>query len=607
MTQCGDIEDIIMSSATNAEHSATNAEHSATNAEHITKNLFQYMSHHYSHPKAKHLFIKKFNELSKKYRVQIRKSDIVKCYRDMVDNNELPDEPLFWKHIQKKPVRNTSGVNPITLMYSPYPNGQAFTCRYKCKYCQTHPDYPKSYGPEAPASSRGIANDFDAIRQMNSNLNRLYKNGHELDKLEMNYEGGTFSEIPRDYIIDFHRDTYYAANTFFDSVKRDPLTIDREMSLNETAQIRIIGMTIETRPDTITADELVFFRKLGVTRVQMGVQHTNNTILKKSARGHTYEDAIRATQFLKTNGFKVVHHYMIALPYATPQEDMIMLREVYASRGGRPHEIKIYPYSVVDYSGFKREYEEGKFTLYSDENPDAFRNVMKYALEKCPLDIRICRAVRDIPTTYILGGCSTPNLRQLITDSLEKEGKECNDMRSREISRRDTYLLKDAVYYTTMVNECDTQLTLESKDRRALFGFLRLRLNTSDSDYVFPELRDAAIIEELHVYSTAGMLVKVGNKKKGATQHCGVGTQLLKNAEWLTWRRGYKKIAVIAGEGVRKYYLSRGYQYYPGKGRFMIKDFTVFRDTVLKICRIISIVTLISIITLISIFVTFLL
>jgi hypothetical protein len=89
MTQCRDIEDIIVSSATNAEHSdtnaehsatnaehsatnaehsATNAEHSATNAEHITKNLFQYMTHYYSHPKSKHLFIKEVPNSKSKVR-----------------------------------------------------------------------------------------------------------------------------------------------------------------------------------------------------------------------------------------------------------------------------------------------------------------------------------------------------------------------------------------------------------------------------------------------------------------------------------------------------------------------------------------------------------
>ncbi len=54
MTQCGDIEDIIVSSATNAEH--------------ITKNLFQYMTHYYSHPKSKHLFIKEVPNSKSKVR-----------------------------------------------------------------------------------------------------------------------------------------------------------------------------------------------------------------------------------------------------------------------------------------------------------------------------------------------------------------------------------------------------------------------------------------------------------------------------------------------------------------------------------------------------------
>ncbi len=567
----GDIEDIALNSRLSKED--YNKKITI-----VVKELFDFMENYRDHPELKDKFMREFRKQSRKHKFQPRKSQLVSEYKRQVSLNEMQDDPLFLKMIQKKPVRNTSGVNPITLMYSPYPNGQAFTCRYKCKYCQTHPDYPKSYGPEAPASSRGIQNNFDAVAQMNSNLQRLQKNGHELDKLELNYEGGTFSEIPRNYILDFHRDTYYAANVFFDveTPKRPRLSIEEEMAINEKEHIRIIGMTIETRPDTIDADELRFFRRLGVTRVQIGVQHTDDNILRKSARGHTYKQAVDATNFLKMNGFKVVHHYMTALPYATPEDDMTMLRTVYySSTYGRPHEIKIYPYSVVDNSDFCKEYEEGKFTLYSDEDPEAFHDVMKFALEKCPRDIRICRAVRDIPTTYILGGCKTPNLRQIITDDLKKEGRECNDMRSREISRRDTYKLRNARYFTTKCTANDYILTLESPDRRALFGFLRLRFNYPDAarDVVFPELLCGAIIEELHVYSTAGMLVKVGDKKKGASQHCGVGKQLLRNAEWMAWLRGMEHISVISGEGVRQYYAKQGYDYDQGEGRFMIKHF----------------------------------
>jgi ELP3 family radical SAM enzyme/protein acetyltransferase len=546
----------------------------------LVKKLYEFVIENCGNHNLKQLFIKRLQKTSREFGFQPKKSILVKVYGSMVEEQKLPNSPLFWKCIQKKPVRNTSGVNPITLMYSPYPNENDFTCRFKCKYCQTHPEYPKSYGPEAPASARGIQNDFEAIAQMNSNLRRLRENGHELDKLELNYEGGTFSEIPKDYIIDFHRDTYYAANVFLDDEKRPKQSLNDEMALNQIAKIRIIGMTIETRPDTIDAEQLKLFRALGVTRVQIGVQHTNDDILIKSNRGHTYEQAVYATHLLKTNGFKVVHHYMIALPYSTPEDDIAMLGIVYSSTRGRPHEIKIYPYSVVGYSAFQKEYEEGKFNLYSDEDPEAFRDVMKYALEDCPPDIRICRAVRDIPTTYILGGCSTPNLRQLIMEDLEKEGKECSDMRSREISRRDTYELVDAKYYVTKTTHNDYLISLESVDRRALFGFLRLRLNTPGDDaIVFPELYRTAIIEELHVYSKSGMLVPVGQKKEGASQHCGVGKTLIKKAEWQAWLKGYHYIAVISGEGVREYYKNQGYDYHhSGAGRFMIKEFKIPLD-----------------------------
>ena len=550
--------------------------------ENIIHNLYAFMNTHYEDNHFKKKFLKEFQRIGRKNKIQIKKSDIVGIYKKMIEKNEIENDPFFWKCIQKKPVRNTSSVNPITLMYSPYPNGQDFTCRFKCKYCQTHPDYPKSYGPEAPASARGISNNFDAISQMNSNLDRLSKNGHELDKLEMNYEGGTFSEIPLDYLEKFHRDTYYAANVYFDKVYREPLSIEEEMKINETAKIHIIGMTIETRPDTIDKEQLVFFRKLGVTRVQIGVQHTNNNILKKSARGHTYQDAVEATHILKSNGFKVVHHYMTALPYAKPEDDLKMIDTVYSSSRGRPHEIKIYPFSVVPYSDFEKEYIDGKFTLYSDQSPEVFKIVMTEALKNCPMDIRIDRAVRDIPSTYILGGCNTPNLRQIITDDLQSKGEECNDIRSREISRRDSYKFQDSKYFTTYLNDNDIFISLESQDRRALFGYLRLRLNNTNEKVYFKELDNCAIIEELHVYSTGGMLVPVGKTKKGSSQHRGVGKNLIKQAEWISWFSGYSKIAVISGEGVRTYYNKLGYCYSNNLGRFMIKNFYTKFITILK-------------------------
>ena len=566
--------------------------------EQIVKKLFDFVIKNKDSKTLKSDFVKKYQQQIKTNKIQLKKKTLISVYKNMIENRILPHDPFFWKCIQKKPIRNHSGVNPVTLMYSNRPNGNDFTCRFKCKYCQQHPDFPKSYGPEAPACARGFNNDFDSIRQMNSNLNRLYENGHEVDKLELNLEGGTFSEFPQDYIRDFHRDAYYAANVWGTPLPhRARGSLADEIIINETANVHIIGVTIETRPDTIDNEQIKFFRELGVTRVQIGVQHTDSRILKMSARGHDYSCAVKATDMLKTNGFKVVHHYMLSLPYATPEKDLEMLDIVYHSTDGRPHEIKIYPYSVVDYSPFKEEYDEGKFDLYTDTQPTRFIDVMSYALLNCPRDIRICRAVRDIPTKFIHGGCMTPNLRQIATQEIEKAGNECQDIRSREVGRRPGYKLEDAVYNVTYLNLNDIIIMCESPDGRALFGYLRLRSNNYGLHHniVFPEINNHAIIEELHVYSTEGMLVKVGEQKAGSSQHCGVGKHLVKEAECLAHAEGYNGILVISGFGVRGYYKKLGYNLDKGEGQFMIKTFWVTMDDIIGV--ILFIVFAITIIT----------
>lgn len=58
-------------------------------------------------------------------------------------------------------------------------------------------------------------------------------------------------------------------------------SLEQEIALNESAMIHIIGLTLETRPDCITLNEIKEFRKYNCTRVQLGVQHTNNDVLKK--------------------------------------------------------------------------------------------------------------------------------------------------------------------------------------------------------------------------------------------------------------------------------------------------------------------------------------
>ena len=92
----------------------------------------------------------------------------------------------------------------------------------------------------------------------------------------------------------FCRDLFFAANTFANAEvtlrsgsslaeileesgnRRERLSLAQEQELNETAECKIIGLTLETRPDKINVNEVRRLRLLGCTRVQIGVQHTDD-------------------------------------------------------------------------------------------------------------------------------------------------------------------------------------------------------------------------------------------------------------------------------------------------------------------------------------------
>lgn len=539
-----------------------------------------------------------YNTLTRKYRVYCKKNLLVFIYRKMIENNEIENHPEIWQLIQKRPARNLSGVTIITVLTSPTPDGQDFSCKHNCYYCPNEPGQPRSYLKKEPAVARANRNKFDPIKQMEDRMSTLLINGHEIDKLEIIIEGGTYTEYPVQYLERFHRDMIYCANTYFDEKKREKYDIDTEVDINKTARVRIIGICIETRPDVLLhkdgEDWLKRFRKWGVTRVQLGVQHTDNSILKAVNRGHTIEDAEAGILLLKDNCFKVDIHLMPDLPNANPVKDMQMFDTVFKTPRLQPDQVKIYPCEVTPWTVIQKWHQSGKYKPYAQTNERALLDVVKHAMEICPPWIRLPRVIRDIPLTYIEGGNMYPNLRQMLTDELQKEGKKTMDIRARECGRNTEYNINDAIYnvrkYRTM-NGTEYFISLESKDEMCIFGFLRLRIPDNNDGVVFECLKNKAYIRELHVY---GNLVPVGFKKNNDSQHKGIGKQLVWYAKYIALHN-YNRLnglAVISGIGVKGYYEKLGFI---DNGDFMIYDMNsaVFETLILVlficVCMIIPI------------------
>ena len=546
-----------------------------------------------SHETQRKNFISLFNKECRLNSLNTKKTDLILEYQKQLEKKEIEKNILLEKLLCKKPSRSISGISSITLVMSPFPNGQSFSCKHDCFYCPNEPAHkgnnfqaqPRSYLYHEPAVRRANRNEFKAYEQMIDRMDTLYTNGHTIDKLEIIVEGGTYTEYPEEYLNDFNRDTYYAANTYFDKTpKRDKLSLDEEVLINRNAKVHIIGICIETRPDALSRDWIVHFRRCGVTRIQLGVQSTHNNILKKINRGHTIECAIEAMEYLRNLCFKIDIHIMPDLPYTTPELDKEMFDYTYSVL--LPDQIKIYPCSVVPWTKIEKWYNEGKWKPFE---PEVLKDVMDYGMSTCPDWIRLPRVIRDIPGVYIQAGNKKTNLRQTLCESC--------DIRSREIERHSEYYNKSGKIFVDCYNE-DTKtglkdyfISYESYDKVALFGFIRLRLpakniKIKDQD-LFPILKGRALIRELHVY---GYNTSVGSDPR-ASQHRGIGSKLLKEAEKIAYFNNYSGIVVISGEGVKEYYSKKGYI---EKDTFMYKDYIfpmrlVFKIVVLLIIIIIKI------------------
>lgn len=519
-------------------------------------------------------FVKNLRKVFSKHKLApSSKASLISVYRQLVKNKKLQKNQKFEKLLKKRSVRTLSGVSVITVLTKPY------HCPGRCIYCPLEPGMPKSYLSNEPAAQRAKRNFFDPIRQVDMRIQALQNNGHQVDKIEIIVLGETWSAYPKKYQTSFIRDLFYAANIFRSTSsgqvgkknKRKARSLKAEQKINEKARYKIIGLTLETRPDHITVQEIKRLRLLGATRMQIGIQHTDNKILDLIHRDHPIEQSIKATQMLKEVGFKVDHHYMPDLPGSTPAKDLKMFEYVYNSPDLQPDQVKIYPCVVNQYAPLYQWYKKGIYKPYS---PKELLSLLLKIKKITPPWIRINRLIRDIPEESIIAGNKITNLRQHLQAELKKRGQSCQCLRCREV-RGDTKDVDKAILVKREFVASQGQeifLSFESKDHKKVYAFLRLRFNKNPEKNIFAELKNASLVRELHVY---GQMIPTYDEKSdeeiSKTQHLGLGKRLMAEAEKITLAHNLKKIAVISGIGVRNYYRKLGYRL---EGTYLTKTLT---------------------------------
>lgn len=324
---------------------------------------------------------------------------------------------------------------------------------------------------------------------------------------------------------------------------------------NEEAGCRCVGLVVETRPDYIDEEEVRRIRRLGCTKVQIGFQSLNDTVLRLNRRGHTVEATRRAVRLLRRAGFKIHAHWMPNLYGSTPADDVDDYQRLFADPDFRPDELKIYPCSLIESAELMKVYEAGDWRPYM---ADELLDVLTACFLKTPEYCRLTRVIRDIPGTDIVDGSRETNFRQRVEAELNRRGQRSRDIRAREVRFRPvdtgTLVLDESRYETSAGREVFLQFV---DGERAIAGFLRLALPDPALPPLMPDLTGAAIVREVHVY---GQAVELGESSPGRAQHSGLGARLIERAAEIAAAEGYSRLAVISAVGTRAYYRRRGFE-----------------------------------------------
>lgn len=528
-------------------------------------------------------------------------------------------EERFIRSVRMKPRRTASGVATITVITRPH------TCSSNCIYCPCDLRMPKSYLANEPACQRAELTFFDPYVQVAARLQALYQMGHSTDKVELIVLGGTWSDYPEGYQYWFIKELFRALNEWPNSpshiqkrldwytsfglknteetlssfvAKQQAAVFDdtatynqafhklydtskphqsawsqmqstydelvKQQHVNEAAAARVVGLVIETRPDTITPENLRMFRQLGCTKIQIGIQSTRQEILDVNKRQMSVAQIKRAFSLIRLYGFKIHSHLMVNLLGATPEADKQDFKTFVTDPGFLPDEIKLYPCALVSGTQLVQKYHEGAWQPYAK---DELVDVLVQDVLNTPPYVRISRMIRDISAADILVGNKHTNLRQMVEQELTAKdvANRVQEIRFREINQQQVraaeLTLQDFAYTTAVSDEHFLQwITTDNK----ITGFCRLslphwdKLTSGACDVSADELLvqpGQAMIRELHVY---GQALSLGSEGMSA-QHQGLGQKLLAKASSIAAEAGYTSLNVISSIGTRAYYRAQGF------------------------------------------------
>ena len=179
----------------------------------------------------------------------------------ILDYATSEEKKVIIQILKRRKTRTLSGVSVIAIMTKPLP------CPGTCIYCPGQDSQPgekvaQSYTGREPAAMRSIHNNYDSYLQVQSRIKDLEAIGHVVDKIELIIMGGTFLSTDSEY------QTVFVKGALEGIIEQKVDSLEEAKIIAEKSKRRVIGITIETRPDYCKEKDVDKMLNYGTTRVE---------------------------------------------------------------------------------------------------------------------------------------------------------------------------------------------------------------------------------------------------------------------------------------------------------------------------------------------------
>ena len=227
------------------------------------------------------------------------------------------------------------------------------------------------------------------------------------------------------YLKNFKNDNYVEVAFFGGSFTAIPIETQKELLEAVQPYIKekkVDSIRLSTRPDAIDKNILKMLKKYHVKTIELGVQSSNNYILERCKRGHTFEDVKKASKLIRKYRFKLGHQMMVGLPESTEKDDIKTAEDIIKLK---PKLVRIYPVLVIKGTGLEREYRNKEFTPLTvgqavERSKEILRLFAKKNIQVIRIGLQNTETIADPKNkdSEVVAGPYHPAFGQLVEDSI---------------------------------------------------------------------------------------------------------------------------------------------------------------------------------------------